>query len=152
MRGKSNTLDGGAPTIALVRRLAKDFIRPRAGMIGLAFVCMGVGAGSTALRAALAWPMLDRIFVGHQADLLLVIAGAAFALAIVKGFADYGETVLMSRVGQRVITDVQRALYARVIRADLAYFNANASGKLISRFTNDATLLRGAAASVLAAI
>jgi subfamily B ATP-binding cassette protein MsbA len=152
MRGKSGTIDGSAPTIELVRRLAKDFIRPHAGVIVVAFVCMGVGAGSTALRAWLMQPMLDRIFVGHQADLLLVIAGAAFALAIVKGFADYGETVLMSRVGQRVITDVQRALYARVIRADLAYFNANASGKLISRFTNDATLLRGAAASVLAAI
>jgi ATP-binding cassette, subfamily B, bacterial MsbA len=152
MRGKSATIDGSAPTIALVRRLAKDFIRPQAGMIVVAFACMGVGAGSTALRAWLMQPMLDRIFVGHQSDLLLVIAGAAFVLAIVKGFADYGETVLMSRVGQRVITEVQRALYGRVIRADLAYFNANASGKLISRFTNDATLLRGAAASVLAAI
>ncbi|HZK89543.1 MAG TPA: ABC transporter transmembrane domain-containing protein [Stellaceae bacterium] len=152
MRGKPVTVDGGAPTIALVRRLTKDFIRPRAGMIALAFVCMGVGASSTALRAWLTQPMLDRIFVGHQANLLLVIAGAALVLAIVKGLADYGDAVLMGRVGQRVITDVQGALYARLIRADLAYFNANASGTLISRFTNDVALLRNAAANVLAAI
>src|SRR5580700_11131658 len=111
MRGKSATVDGNAPTIALVRRLANDFIRPHAGMIVFAFACMGVGAGSTALRAWLTQPMLDRIFVGHQADLLLVIAGAALALAVVKGVADYGEAVLMSRVGLRVITDVQNALY-----------------------------------------
>jgi subfamily B ATP-binding cassette protein MsbA len=152
MRGKSATVDGNAPTIALVRRLANDFIRPHAGMIVFAFACMGVGAGSTALRAWLTQPMLDRIFVGHQADLLLVIAGAALALAVVKGVTDYGEAVLMSRVGLRVITDVQNALYARLIRADLAYFNANASGTLISRFTNDVALLRSAAANVLAAI
>jgi len=152
MRGKSGTVDGGAPTIALVRRLTTQFIRRHTGMIVLAFACMGVGAGSTALRAWLMQPMLDRIFVGRDASLLVVIAGAALALAVLKGLADYGDTVLMSRVGQRVITDVQSALYARLIRADLAYFNANASGTLISRFTNDVLLLRNAAANVLAAI
>ena len=152
MRGKSGTADSGTPTIALVRRLTRDFISRHTGTIALAFACMGVGAGSTALRAWLMQPMLDRIFVGREASLLLVIAGAALVLAVVKGFADYGDTVLMSRVGQRVITDVQGALYARLIRADLAYFNANASGTLISRFTNDVVLLRNAAANVLAAI
>jgi subfamily B ATP-binding cassette protein MsbA len=152
MRGKSDTVDGGAPTVALVRRLATQFIRRHVGAILLAFACMGVGAGSTALRAWLMQPMLDRIFVGRDASLLIVIAGAALLLAIVKGLADYGDAVLMSRVGQRVITDVQSALYARLIRADLAYFNANASGTLISRFTSDVLLLRNAAANVLAAI
>jgi subfamily B ATP-binding cassette protein MsbA len=152
MRDKSRTANSGTSTVALVRRLTTEFIRRHTGTIVLAFVCMGVGAGSTALRAWLMQPMLDRIFVGREASLLIVIAGAALALAVVKGFADYGDTVLMSRVGQRVITDVQTALYARLIRADLAYFNAHASGTLISRFTNDVSLLRNAAANVLAAI
>src|SRR5271156_5828599 len=152
MRGKSGRADRGTPTIVLVRRLTREFIRRHAGTIVLAFACMGVGAGSTALRAWLMQPMLDRIFVGREASLLVVIAGAALALAVIKGLADYGDTVLMSRVGQRVITDVQSALYARLIRADLAYFNANPSGTLISRFTNDVVLLRNAAANVLAAI
>ena len=152
MRGKSGTVDGGASTISLVRRLAQQFIRRHTGTIVLAFACMGIGAGSTALRAWLMQPMLDRIFVGREASLLLVIAGAALALAVIKGLADYGDTVLMSRVGQRVITDVQAALYARLIRADLAYFNAHSSGTLISRFTNDVNLLRNAAANVLGAI
>jgi subfamily B ATP-binding cassette protein MsbA len=152
MRGKSGTAQRGAPTMALVRRLTRQFIARHTGTIVLAFVCMGVGGGSTALRAWLMQPALDRIFIGHEANLLVVIAVAALLLAIVKGFADYGDTVLMSRVGQRVITDVQAALYARLIRADLAYFNANASGTLISRFTNDVLLLRNAAANALAAI
>ncbi|MFZ2005745.1 MAG: ABC transporter transmembrane domain-containing protein [Stellaceae bacterium] len=153
MRGKSiTTAEGGAATGVLVRRLARDFISRHVGMIVLAFVCMGIGAGSTALRAWLMQPMLDRIFVGREASLLILIAGAALILAIIKGIADYGVAVLMTRVGQRVITDVQMALYARLIRADLAYFNANPSGTLISRFTNDVGLLRNAAASVLAAI
>jgi subfamily B ATP-binding cassette protein MsbA len=137
---------------ALVRRLARDFMRPHTKRIVLAFLLMGVAAGSTAGRAWLMEPVLDRIFVAREGSLLLLIAGGALALALVKGLADYGEAVLMTRVGQRVIADVQIALFARLMRADLAYFHAHPTGTLVSRFTSDAVLLRGAAANVLGGI
>ncbi len=108
--------------------------------------------GSTAIRAWLMQPVLDRVFVGRDPSWLLPIAGAALAIAFVKGLSDYGEAVLMNRVGQRVVADVQIALFSRLMRADLAYFHAHPSGTLISRFTNDAVLLRNAAANVLGAI
>ncbi|MBV9558514.1 MAG: ATP-binding cassette domain-containing protein [Pseudolabrys sp.] len=152
MRDISGNEDTGASSTALVRRLAKDFIRPHVGMILLAFVCMSAGAGSTALRAWLTQPMLDRIFLERQAELLFVLTGAALGLAVIKGLADYGDSLLMGRLGQRVIADVQKALYAKLIRADIAFFNANPSGTLISRFTADVILLRGAAANVLVGI
>jgi subfamily B ATP-binding cassette protein MsbA len=132
--------------------LARDFMRPHVPRILFAFLLMGLAAGSTAGRAWLMEPVLDRIFVAREGSLLLLIAGGALALALVKGLADYGETVLMTRVGQRVIADVQIALFARLMRADLAYFHAHPSGTLISRFTSDAALLRSAAANVLAGI
>ena len=58
----------------------------------------------------------------------------------------------MTMVGQRVIADVQTSLFARLMRADLAFFHANSTGSLISRFTNDAAMLRGAATNILAGI
>jgi ATP-binding cassette, subfamily B, bacterial MsbA len=141
-----------ARSAELVGRLARDFMRPHAKRIALAFLLMGVAAGSTAGRAWLMEPVLDRIFVARDGSLLLLIAGGALGLALVKGLADYGEAVLMTRVGQRVIADVQIALFARLMRADLAYFHAHPTGTLIARFTNDAALLRGAAANVLGGI
>jgi subfamily B ATP-binding cassette protein MsbA len=145
-------LGGGGRSAALVWRLARDFMRPHGKRIVLAFLLMGLAAGSTAGRAWLMQPVLDRIFVAREGSLLLLIAGAALALAVGKGLADYGATVLMTRVGQRVIADVQIALFARLMRADLAYFHANPTGTLISRFTSDALLLRNAAANVIAGI
>src|SRR5258708_36657845 len=56
----------------------------------------------------------------------------------------------MTNVGQRVIADVQTSLFARLMHADLAFFHANSTGSLISRFTNDANMLRGAATNILA--
>jgi ATP-binding cassette, subfamily B, bacterial MsbA len=149
---KPPILEEPARTAALVWRLVREFMRPHAGRIALAFGLMGAAAGSTALRAWLMQPVLDRVFVGRDASWLLLIAGAALALAFVKGAADYGEAVLMNRVGQRVIADVQIALFGHLMGADLAYFHRHASGTLIARFTSDAALLRNAAANVLGAI
>ena len=47
----------------------------------LALLCMAVAGGSTALRAWLMEPVLDRIFIAKDLSLLLLIAGAALALA-----------------------------------------------------------------------
>jgi subfamily B ATP-binding cassette protein MsbA len=152
MRIDPAILGVGGRSAALVWRLARDFMRPHVRRILFAFLLMGLAAGSTAGRAWLMEPVLDRIFVAREGSLLLLIAGSALALALVKGLADYGDAVLMTRVGQRVIADVQLALFGRLMRADLAYFYAHSSGTLISRFTSDAALLRGAAANVLGAI
>src|SRR5579875_913217 len=118
----------GTPSAALVWRLARDFMRPHVRTIVFAFLLMGVAAGGTAFRAWLMQPVLDRIFVARDGS------------------------VLMNRVGQRVIADIQIALFARLMRADLAYFHARPAGTLIARFTSDAMLLRNAAANVLGAI
>jgi len=141
---RDNTLmpQQGARSSVLVRRLVRDFIWRHWPRIALAFFCMALAGGSTALRAWLMEPVLDRIFIARDSSLLLLLAGAALALALVKAAADYAQSIQMSRVGQRVITDVQGALFARLIRADLAYFNANPSGVLISRLMNDVWLLR----------
>ena len=139
-------------TLPLLRRMIRQFVRPYIGRLVLAFVCMGLMAGATATNAWLMQPMLDRVFVAHDATLLLVIPAAVVALAFIKGFANYGQTVLMTNVGQRVVGDVQAALFARMMRNDLAFFHANPTGTLISRFTTDAVLLRAAATDILANI
>jgi subfamily B ATP-binding cassette protein MsbA len=152
MRDNSPMPQPGPRSFVLVRRLVRDFMWRHAPRIAGAFACMAVAAGATALRAWLMEPVLDRIFIARDSSLLWLLGGAALGLALAKGFADYLETVSMTRVGQRVITDVQTALYARLIRADLAYFNANPSGVLLSRFINDVWALRSAAANVLVGI
>ena len=139
-------------TLPLLRRMIRQFVRPYFGRLAIALVCMGLMAAATATNAWLMQPMLDRVFVAHDATLLLVIPAVVIVLAFVKGFANYGQTVLMTNVGQRVVGDVQAALFARIMRTDLAFFHANPTGTLISRFTTDAVMLRAAATDILANI
>ena len=92
------------------------------------------------------------MFVERNEDLLLLIPLAVIALAFIKGFSGYLQSVLMTTIGQRLVADIQLKLFARMMRADLAYFHAHPTGTLISRFINDAGLLRGCATNVLAGI
>ncbi len=131
-------LSDGARSLNLVWRLVARVHAPAFGAHRRRLRADGGGGGSTAARAWLMQPVLDEIFVGREGSLLLLIAAAALGSRLVKGIADYGEAVLMNRVGQRVIADVQKALFKRLIHADLAYFHGHPTGALISRFTNDA--------------
>ena len=139
-------------TLPLVGRLWREFLRRQATPIVLALVAMVVVAAATAANAWLMKPLLDRIFVAREVALLWVVAGAVLAIAIIKGVASYAQSLLMYRVGQRVVADVQRSLFRRLIGADLAFFHANPTGTLIARFVSDAALLRGASANVLVGI
>jgi ATP-binding cassette, subfamily B, bacterial MsbA len=139
-------------TLPLLRRLGREFLRRQTVTIGVALVAMSLVAAATAANAWLMKPLLDRIFVGREAGLLWVVAAAVLGLAVVKGFAGYVQSLLMYRVGQRVVADIQRALFRHLIGADLAFFHANPTGTLISRFLADATLLRNASANVLVGI
>src|SRR5215467_8918345 len=82
MRKYPALLEDGGRSFALVTRLTREFVRPHTKQIAFAFVLMGAASASTALRAWLMQPVLDRIFVGREESLLLLIAGGAFALAL----------------------------------------------------------------------
>ena len=139
-------------TLPLIRRLTREFLRRQATPIVMALVAMGIVAAATAANAWLMEPLLDKIFVGRQIGLLWVVAAAVLGIATLKGFAGYAQSILMYRVGQRVVADIQRTLFRRLIGADLAFFHANPTGTLISRFVSDAALLRNASANVLVGI
>jgi len=139
-------------SLTLVRRLAREFMHGQWTRITLALVAMGAVAGATAGNAWLMQPVLDNIFVQRDPSLLWAVALAVLGLALLKGFAGYFQAVLMYQVGQRIIANIQHALFRRLIGADLAFFQATSTGSLISRFTNDAGLLRNASANVLVGI
>ena len=136
-------------TRTLVKRLFREYVRPLMARIVAALSCMVVVALSTAAFTQIIKPIVDDVFVNRQEDMLLPLALVAFGVFTAKGFAAYGQAVLMSYVGLRIVADMQRNLYERVIGADLAFFNRTSPGELIARFINDINLLRNSVSNTL---
>ena len=133
-----------APTQQLAGRIWRDYVRHHKVAILLAIVCMVIVAASAGGQARLIEPALDKVLVTGDERLVWIIPLAFLAISIIKGFGSYGQTVLMNRVGLRVVTTLQSEMFDRIVRADLAYLHGDATGKLISRFTNDVNFLREA--------
>ena len=133
-----------APTRLLARRIWRDYVRHHRGKILVSMLFMVAIAAATGGQARLIEPALDRVLVTGDAQLVWMIPLAFFAISVLKGFASYGQSVLMQQVGLRVVTTLQSQMFDRIVAADLAFMQSDATGKLISRFTNDVNYLRNA--------
>jgi len=124
-----------------VRRLLKSAVRPHAKRLALAGAMMAIVAGMTAALAYLLSPAIDDIFVKRDPTALWTIPLAVVVASLIKSGADYVQSVQMSYVGQRIVADTQLNLFDRFMRADLAWIHDIHSGRLISAFLYDASLL-----------
>jgi subfamily B ATP-binding cassette protein MsbA len=70
-----------------------------------------------------------------------------FLIFLVKNLFWYGQSFLIVRVEQGVIMDLRNKLYSHFHLLPLEYYHGQKTGVLISRITNDITLVRGAVAN-----
>ncbi|MCH2037395.1 MAG: ABC transporter ATP-binding protein/permease [Rickettsiales bacterium] len=136
----------------LVSRLLSNYIKPYTFKIVVAVFCMIIVAITTAANAWTMQPVLDDIFLKKDGDMLMLIPAVVLTIAIVKGIAVYGQSFIMKFVGQRIITDVQQQLFKHLLHSDLSSFHDNRSGNLLSRFSNDITIMRRSVSNVLTGI
>ncbi|MCK4385734.1 MAG: ABC transporter ATP-binding protein [candidate division Zixibacteria bacterium] len=70
-----------------------------------------------------------------------------FLIFLIKNMFWYAQSFLIVRVEQSVIMDLRNKLYSHFYLLPLEYFHGQKTGVLISRITNDITLVRGAVAN-----
>jgi subfamily B ATP-binding cassette protein MsbA len=117
-----------------------------------AMVCMLVVAGVTSLMAFMVKPVLDDIFFQKKISTLHLLPPLIILLYMIKGIFAYGQSYLMSFVGEKIIANLREALYAHLQKLSLSYFDRTATGLLMSRITNDVTLIQGAVSSAVTGI
>ena len=127
----------------LTARLWAGWVRPHTPTLLVILGLIAVGAAATSLYPLLikyAFDAFDRrdMTAIQWAPLVVVLVTAA------KGFALYGQVVLVNRVVTRVEADMQAALYARLIDADLAVLGRESAAALTQRFTTDFAYIKEA--------
>ncbi len=142
--GSEKGIQFNESTGVLVGRIWREYMRDHLGKVAAGICCMIVVAVSVGAQARLVEPALDKVLVEGNRTLAWVLPLAFLGVAIVKGFASYGQSVLMQMVGLRVITTMQSQMFERLVKADLAFMQGDATGRLLSRFTADVNFLRDA--------
>ena len=136
-------------TSYILKRLIKSHVKPYSGKIITAVIFMVIVAACNAVIVNLVKPTINDIMIAHDMTMLVLLPLALIVLFAVKGGAEYVQSYIIKVVGQRIVTDLQILLYGHLLRSDLSLIESHSSGRLISRFSNDISLMRGAVSNLL---
>ncbi|WP_417904769.1 ABC transporter ATP-binding protein [Candidatus Tisiphia endosymbiont of Micropterix aruncella] len=149
MQKKHNLINYDYSAYNTLRRLIVDHIKPYLKQIGVALLFMVVNAWCNAYIVELVQPTIDQIFLTGNRQMLLFLPLMVVITFAIKGIAEYYSSYLIKFVGQRILTDLQIKMYEHLLFADILFIQSQSSGRLISRFTNDISMMRGAVSNLL---
>ena len=127
------------------------YLRPYRGRVLLALLSLLVAAGTVLAFGACLRALIDRGFAQGRPDILNYALASLLAVAVVLAIASGARFYLVSWLGERVVGDLRRDLFAHVVRLGPAWFEIKRSGDVMSRISADAQLIEqviGSSASV----
>src|SRR5256885_3831696 len=151
-------------TIGMISPFVKVLFTPRPAVSGVAALDAALGpapraAGGTYVPGSglagrvNAWKQSLRTWfehfflTGNPLRSLTRICLALLVVFMLKNLFDYLQNVLTVWVEQAVVRDLRSELYAHLHDLSLSFFHTRRTGALLSRLTNDISLVRGALAA-----
>lgn len=117
------------------------YLRPYRGRVVLALLSLVVAAGTVLAFGACLRALIDRGFAQGRPDILNYALASLLVVAIVLALASGARFYLVSWLGERVVGDLRRDLFAHVVRLGPAWFEVKRSGDVMSRISTDAQLI-----------
>jgi ATP-binding cassette subfamily B protein len=127
--------------MAPLARLAR-FLAPHRWRIAAALVALLVAAACVLALGQGLKHVVDAGFGSGEPRLLDQALGAMVAVAAVLAVATYFRFFLMMTTGERVVTDLRRAVFDHLLGLSPAFFESARTGEVISRLASDATVLQ----------
>jgi ATP-binding cassette subfamily B protein len=143
------------PPATAMRVLARvgRFVAPYRGRLVVAIIALIVAAGATLALGQGVKVVIDRGFsAGDPGELDRTLAWS-LAVIVVMAAATYARFYNVSWLGERVTADLRRAVFDHLLALPPAWFEVARTGEVISRLTNDTTMLEtviGSSASMAA--
>jgi ATP-binding cassette subfamily B protein len=121
------------------------FVRAHRGLFAAWLVALAASSTATLSLPVAFRRMIDQGFSsGGNVDRAFLFL---FAVALALALATAARFYFVSLLGERVVADLRRRLYAHLIGLDAGFHDRNRSGELVSRLTADAELLRSVVGS-----
>lgn len=125
----------------LLLRLVR-YLRPYRGQIGLAVLLItavaALGIASPLLvKLAIDRALADELPTAQRFGMLTQVGGLYLLVLVLTGALHYGQLMMLQTIGQRVMLDLRKHLFRHVVQQDLALFDRQPVGRLMTRLTSD---------------
>ncbi len=116
------------------------FVMPYRAMLAAALAAL-LATATVALALPLAVRRVVDEFAAGTFELLNAYFAAALGLAALLAAGTGLRYYLVTRLGERVVADIRKALFARMITMSPSFFERLMTGEVLSRITTDTTLI-----------
>ncbi len=131
---------GKAYDARLMRRLLQ-YLRPYRTRVVFTIAVLLAAAALELVPPWLTKVALDRAIAGRDTHLLLVLTGVFIITILLAFLLEYGQTILTTWLGQKVMYDLRKQIFEHLQRLDLRFYDRNPVGRLMTRVTSDVEVL-----------
>jgi subfamily B ATP-binding cassette protein MsbA len=125
------------------------FIKPHWKAFSIAVVCMVFTAATEPVFPAIMKYLLDSGFRTADARMVWLIPSSIVALFFLRGTLSFVTNYLMTWVSTRLVIDLRRAMFDKLVYAPTHIFNTQPASQWISRILYDVDNINQAATNVL---
>ena len=126
-----------------------SYVKPHWKVFALAVLGMVGTAATEPVFPAIMKYLLDKGFRAPEQRLVWLIPVGIVTLFLVRGVLSFCTSYLMTWISTRLIADLRRQMFAKILALPTQTFHEQSSGKLISRILYDADNVNQAATNVL---
>ena len=127
--------------LELINRIFKTQVKKYIPELSITFVFIILTSLTTAATAWLLDPAIKEIFENKNRQMLYLIPLAIVFTFIIKAFSIYGTRIITIKVGIKIIKNIQTLMAQKFLLSDISHITKKHSGKYLSNFTNDITIL-----------
>ena len=121
-----------------------SYIKPYLPRLITAAICTVLAAAGNLYVPWIIKDVIDSVLAEKNAEMLNIIAAGIIIIFFIRGVCFYGQNYLMSYVGERVIIDIRSAVYEKLQRLSVSFYDKNKTGTIMSYVTNDVSALQAA--------
>ncbi|MFT4181645.1 MAG: ABC transporter ATP-binding protein [Rhizobium sp.] len=138
---KKINVDSEAIT-GMLKRIIGENGRDHIGGYSIAIACLILVALSTAYIGYIMKLVIDKAFVDRDLSDAWLICGSIFLVFVVRGFAGYFQSVILSKIGNNIIARYQRRLYMHLMTLSVGFFSEARSAQLAARISQNVSGIR----------
>jgi subfamily B ATP-binding cassette protein MsbA len=125
------------PKLGKVMPEVWKLVKPRRVLLATSFLLMIIQRASGLVLPASTRYLIDNVMTKGQVGLLPEIVGVVAAATILQAATSYALTQLLSKEGQRLITDLRMQVQAHIGKLPVAFYDENRTGTLVARIMTD---------------
>lgn len=131
-------------SVRMYKRVWNTYIAQKWRWLVLAVLLMLIAASFDALLVRQLKPIFDEVFIDKNRASLGTIGLSILVLYFLKGVFSYSQSLVMTKLSIRVIADMQRDVFKRLMRMDIAFYQGHSTGEILTRFTSDVAMVKDA--------